>query len=85
MSFAVPRRIGVMNKKATAKKNRISGMDRLKMESNLIEISTLKTFASINHSNKLNLSVINVQSIKPKENVILYFLLSNEIDLTLIT
>ena len=55
------------------------------MESNLIKISTLKPFTSVYHSNKLNSSLINVQSIKPKENIKLDFLLSNEIDLTLST
>ena len=66
-------------------KNRISGKDRVTMESNLIKISTLKTFTSIYHSSKLNLNPIIVQSIKPKENIVLDFLLINEIDLMLAT
>ena len=55
------------------------------MESNLTKVITLKTFAYVSHSNKPNLSLINFQSIKHKENIILDFLLSNEIDLTLST
>ena len=55
------------------------------MESNLINISTLKAFTSIYHSNELNLSLINVQSIKPKENIILDFLLGYKVDLTVTT
>ena len=79
------RELGV--NKLLPKNNRLSGNDRLKMESNLmlIKIMYLKFFAPVYHSNKLNLSLINVQSIKPKENIILDFLLSNEIDLTLTT
>ena len=55
------------------------------MESNLIKITTLKTFTSVYQSNKLSMSLINVQLIKPKENIIFDFLLSNEIDLTITT
>ena len=55
------------------------------MKSNPIKIITLITFASVYHSNKLNMGVINVQSIKPKEKIILDSLLSKEISLTLTT
>ena len=92
LPFGVPRRIRELGiNKLLLKKNRISGEDRISgkerlvLESNLIRISALKTIASVYHSNKLNLSLINVQSIKPKENIILDFLQSNEIDLTLTT
>ena len=92
LPFGVPTRIRGLGinkllpkKKRISGKDRISGKNRLTMESDLIKISSLKTFTSIFHSYKLNLSLINVQSIKPKENIILYFLLSNEIDLTLAT
>ena len=86
MPFVVPisiRELGI--NKLPPRKNRISGKDRLTSESNLVKISILNTFASIYHSNKLILSLVNVQSIKPQENIILDFLLRNEIDSTLTT
>ena len=83
LHFGVSRGIRELGIYKLLQKVKISGKDKLTMESNLIKISPLKTFTPIYHSNKLDLSLINVQSIKPKENRIPDFLLSNEIDLTL--
>ena len=72
-------------------KNRTSGRVRIFRQGQTqngiqpIKDKYIKTFLSIYYSNKLDWSLIIVQSIKPKGNIILHFLLHNEIDLTLIT
>ena len=72
--FGVPRSVRELGiNKLLPKKKGISDKGRLTKESNLINLSILKTFASVYHSNKLNLSQINIQSIKPKESIILIF------------